>query len=176
MDIGEITGIGFQSTLRRLMTMPMAIEFIQMFHDLRWMIVLAIVLIIADLWFGINESRYLHKPIRRSRAGRRTFNKFIDYILYISIGALLGRAFGTPFGWDPIVISAIVMVLCYGFEIDSIYGHICVLHGIKTHISIWRILFMVITLRFKSLQNTFNDMATQISTEQSNKNNKNNEQ
>jgi len=131
------------------------------------------VLIIADFWFGINESKYLHKPIRRSRACRKTFNKFIDYILYISMGALLGKAFGTPFGWDPMVISAIVMILCYGFEIDSIYGHICVIHGIKTHISIWKILFMIITLRFKSLQNILNDMANQV-TEQT-KNNKNNE-
>ena len=89
------------------------------------------------------------------------------------MGALLGKAFGTPFGWDPMVISAIVMILCYGFEIDSIYGHICVIHGIKTHISIWKILFMIITLRFKSLQNIINDMANQV-TEQT-KNNKNNE-
>lgn len=173
MDIREISGVGLQDSLRKVMIMPMTIEFIEMFHNLRWMIGLAMVLIIADFWFGINESKYLHKPIRRSRACRRTFNKFIDYILYISMGALLGKAFGTPFGWDPMVISAIVMILCYGFEIDSIYGHICVIHGIKTHISIWKILFMIITLRFKSLQNILNDMANQV-TEQT-KNNKNNE-
>nr|DAE96634.1 MAG TPA: holin [Caudoviricetes sp.] len=173
MDIREISGVGLQDSLRKVMIMPMTVEFIEMFHNLRWMIGLAMVLIIADFWFGINESKYLHKPIRRSRACRRTFNKFIDYILYISMGALLGKAFGTPFGWDPMVISAIVMILCYGFEIDSIYGHICVIHGIKTHISIWKILFMIITLRFKSLQNILNDMANQV-TEQT-KNNKNNE-
>lgn len=173
MDIREISGVGLQDSLRKVMIMPMTVEFIEMFHNLRWMIGLAMILIIADFWFGINESKYLHKPIRRSRACRRTFNKFIDYILYISMGALLGKAFGTPFGWDPMVISAIVMILCYGFEIDSIYGHICVIHGIKTHISIWKILFMIITLRFKSLQNILNDMANQV-TEQT-KNNKNNE-
>lgn len=173
MDIREISGVGLQDSLRKVIIMPMTVEFIEMFHNLRWMIGLAMVLIIADFWFGINESKYLHKPIRRSRACRRTFNKFIDYILYISMGALLGKAFGTPFGWDPMVISAIVMILCYGFEIDSIYGHICVIHGIKTHISIWKILFMIITLRFKSLQNILNDMANQV-TEQT-KNNKNNE-
>lgn len=173
MDIREISGVGLQDSLRKVMIMPMTVEFIEMFHNLRWMIGLAMVLIIADFWFGINESKYLHKPIRRSRACRRTFNKFIDYILYISMGALLGKAFGTPFGWDPMVISTIVMILCYGFEIDSIYGHICVIHGIKTHISIWKILFMIITLRFKSLQNILNDMANQV-TEQT-KNNKNNE-
>lgn len=173
MDIREISGVGLQDSLRKVMIMPMTVEFIEMFHNLRWMIGLAMVLIIADFWFGINESKYLHKSIRRSRACRRTFNKFIDYILYISMGALLGKAFGTPFGWDPMVISAIVMILCYGFEIDSIYGHICVIHGIKTHISIWKILFMIITLRFKSLQNILNDMANQV-TEQT-KNNKNNE-
>ena len=173
MDVREIPGVSLQDSLRKIMIMPMTVEFMDMFYNLRWMIGLAVVLIIADFWFGINESKYLNKPIRRSRACRRTFNKFIDYILYISMGALLGKAFGTPFGWDPIVISAIVMILCYGFEIDSIYGHICVIHDIKTHISIWKILFMIITLRFKSLQNILNDMANQV-TEQT-KDNKNNE-
>ena len=66
MDIREISGVGLQDSLRKVMIMPMTVEFIEMFHNLRWMIGLAMVLIIADFWFGINESKYLHKPIRRS--------------------------------------------------------------------------------------------------------------
>ena len=143
----------------------MGLEFINLIYDLRWMILLALVLVIGDFWFGISESKYVEIPIRKSRACRRTINKFIDYILYILMGAFLGKAFGSPFGFDPIIIASIVMILCYGFEIDSIYGHICVLHGIKNRISIWRILILLITMRFKSLQSIFSDMAEQIETE-----------
>ena len=143
----------------------MGLEFLNLVYDLRWMILLALVLVIGDFWFGIRESKYVGTPIRISRACRRTINKFIDYILYILMGAFLGKALGSPFGFDPMIVASVVMVLCYGFEIDSIYGHICVLHGIKNRISIWRILILLITMRFKSLQSIFSSMAEQIETE-----------
>lgn len=161
----EISGLINADTSRRIIAFPMGLEFINLIYDLRWMILLAFVLVIGDFWFGISESKYVGTPIRKSRACRRTINKFIDYILYILMGAFLGKAFGSPFGFDPIIIASIVMILCYGFEIDSIYGHICVLHGIKNRISIWRILILLITMRFKSLQSIFSDMAEQIETE-----------
>lgn len=143
----------------------MGLEFLNLVYDLRWMILLALVLVIGDFWFGIRESKYVGTPIRISRACRRTINKFIDYILYILMGAFLGKALGSPFGFDPMIVASVVMVLCYGFEIDSIYGHICILHGIKNRISIWRILILLITMRFKSLQSIFSSMAEQIETE-----------
>ena len=57
--------------------------------ELRWFILAAFALILADLWFGIQVSRKKGLEIRRSSAGRRTFNKFIDYILYIVLGTTL---------------------------------------------------------------------------------------
>ena len=62
-------------------TVAFATECLQFLYDLRWMILLAFILIIADFWFGINASKLKGIPIRKSRAGRRTFNKIIDYIL-----------------------------------------------------------------------------------------------
>ncbi len=50
-------------------------ECTQTLHDLRWMIVLAIILILSDLWFGISASRVQGIEIRKSRAGRKTLNK-----------------------------------------------------------------------------------------------------
>lgn len=161
----EISGFINSDTGRRVITFPMGLEFINLLYDFRWMILLAFVLVIGDFWFGTRESKYLGIPIRKSRACRRTINKFIDYILYILMGAFLGKALGSPFGFNPMIIASIVMVLCYGFEIDSIYGHICVLHGVKNRISIWRILILLITMRFKSLQSLFSSMAEQIETE-----------
>lgn len=136
-------------------------ECTQILYDLRWMILLAILLILSDLWFGISASRVQGIAIRKSRAGRRTLNKLVDYICYILLGAVIGKAIGEPYGVDPIVVSITVMILCYCFEIDSIYGHICEIHGIKKRYSIWRILFKLLTLKFKDVGEAFKDMSEQ---------------
>ena len=44
------------------------------------------------------------------------------------MGAVLGKAIGEPYGLDPLVVSITVLVVCYGFEVDSIYGHIYYSH------------------------------------------------
>ena len=62
---------------------------------------------------------------------------------------------------DHIVVSKTVIVLCYCFEVDSIYGHICEIHGIKKKYSIWKILFKLLTFKFKDLGEAFKDMAEQ---------------
>lgn len=136
-------------------------EYGQVLFDLRWMVVLGIVLVISDFWFGISESRKKKKKIRRSSAFRRTLNKVMDYFCYVTLGSLIGKALGEYYGFDPIAISVSVMILCYAFEIDSIYGHICTIHGIKKHYSIWKLLGMVFTLKFKSLGDALKNMNEQ---------------
>lgn len=136
-------------------------ECTQILYDLRWMILLAVILILSDLWFGISASRVHGIAIRKSRAGRRTLNKLVDYICYILLGAVLGKAIGEPYGMNPIVVSITLMVICYCFEVDSIYGHICEIHGIKKRYSIWRILFKLLTLEFKDVGEAFKDMSEQ---------------
>lgn len=138
-----------------------ASECFSIFYDLRWMILLALVLIIADLWFGISASKLKGEKVRKSRAGRRTINKLIDYLCYISLGAVLGKAIGDPYGLNPIHISVTAMILCYGFEIDSIYDHICTIHGIEKRYSIWSIFWKLITFKFKSVGEAFQDMRAQ---------------
>lgn len=146
-------------------------ECTQIIYDLRWMILLAIILILSDLWFGISASRVQDIVIRKSRAGRRTLNKLVDYICYILLGAVLGKAIGEPYGMNPIVVSITVMVICYCFEVDSIYGHICEIHGIKKRYSIWRILFKLLTLKFKDVGEAFKDMSEQKNQFKNTKNN-----
>lgn len=159
-NIDKITETTSQS-LFKAFTVGLLGECTQILYDLRWMILLAIILILSDLWFGISVSRVHSIEIRKSRAGRRTLNKLVDYICYILLGAVLGKALGEPYGIDPIVVSITVMVLCYCFEIDSIYSHICEIHGIKKRYSIWKILFKLITFKFKDLGEAFKDMAEQ---------------
>lgn len=132
-----------------------------MVYELRWMIILALILIISDLHFGLEVSRMKGLEIRKSRAGRRTLNKCIDYICYIVLGAVLGKAFGEPYGFNGKVIAITVMALCYYFEMDSIYGHICELHGIKKRYSILKILLKVLSFKFKDLGDSFESMAEQ---------------
>ena len=159
-SIDKITETTSQS-LFKTFTVGLLGECTQVIYDLRWMVLLAIILILSDLWFGISVSRVYGIEIRKSRAGRRTLNKLVDYICYILLGAVLGKALGEPYGIDPIVVSITVMILCYCFEIDSIYGHICEIHGIKKRYSVWKILFKLITFKFKDLGEAFKDMAEQ---------------
>nr|UVX40006.1 MAG: holin family protein [Bacteriophage sp.] len=148
-------------------------ECTQIIYDLRWMILLAIILILSDLWFGISASRVQDIVIRKSRAGRRTLNKLVDYICYILLGAVIGKAIGEPYGVDPIEVSITIIILCYCFEIDSIYGHICEIHGIKKQYSIWKIIFKLLTLKFNELGEAFRDMVEQKNNFKNTKNNEN---
>lgn len=138
--------------------------------DLRWMILLAFVLIIADFWFGISANKLQGIEIRKSRAGRRTLNKVIDYLCYIVLGAVIGKAIGEPYGLNPITVSITIMILCYCFEIDSIYNHICVLHGVQKRYSIWSIIWKLITFKFKDVGEAFQDMRNQSKDFKNNKN------
>lgn len=138
--------------------------------DLRWMILLAFVLILSDFWFGISVSRMKGIEVRKSIAGRRTLNKVIDYLCYVLLGAVIGKAIGDPYGLNPITVSITIMILCYCFEIDSIYNHICELHGVKKRYSIWDILWKFITFKFKDVGEAFQDMRNQSKDFKNNKN------
>lgn len=150
------------NSLAKTLFTTILIECTQIVFDLRWMILLGFILIVSDLWFGIRASKYLNVNVRKSRAGRRTLNKIIDYICYISLGAVLGKAIGEPYGLDPIVVAISVMILCYCFELDSIYGHICTLHGIDKKYSIWKLLWLLITFKFKDFGEAFSDIRNQV--------------
>lgn len=138
--------------------------------NLRWMILLAFVLILSDFWFGISVSRMQGIEVRKSRAGRKTLNKVIDYLCYVLLGAVIGKAIGDPYGLNPITVSITIMILCYCFEIDSIYNHICELHGVKKRYSIWVILWKFITFKFKDVGEAFQDMRNQSKDFKNNKN------
>ena len=121
-------------------------EAVHAVQDLRWMIALCIVLIVADFRFGRAESKKLYKEaetqgketlmrlyeFRFSRAVRRTCNKFVDYMTLLLVFCIIGLAITEPYGLCSHVITAgaamIIACLC---ELYSIAGHFCVLKGIK---------------------------------------------
>ena len=51
-------------------------EALGVLYDLRWMLILIAVLIVADFWYGLSESLQKKEHFRFSRAGRRTCTKF----------------------------------------------------------------------------------------------------
>lgn len=103
---------------------------------LRWFMLLAFILIIADLRFGIEASRQRGEKIRFSRAGRRTINKMVDYLCWILLAGAIGKAFGIPF--DMPILPAAVLLVIYGFEINSCYGNYFEAHGKKVKVNIFK--------------------------------------
>ena len=115
--------------------------------DLRWLLGLLAVLMIMDFWWGSRESKNSGVEWRFSRAGRRTCNKFIDYLTYIVAGAFMAHAIGVPTGSVPNaqVGVAIGIVLGCLFELDSVVKHIFAIRGIK--FSFRRLLISLVKLK-----------------------------
>lgn len=133
------------STGRAVVVGTMGVEAMTALYDLRWMLVLIVVLIVADFWFGVSESLYKHEHFRFSRAGRRTCNKAVDYVTYLILGSVIGLAIFEPLGWATHTTTAAIG-LGFGcvWEVDSIVGHVCELHGVKNKFSVKRLIIAII--------------------------------
>ncbi len=101
--------------------------------DLRWLLGALVMLVIMDFWWGSRESMKSGVEWRFSRAGRRTCNKFIDYLTYIVAGAFLAHAIGVPTGCVPNaqVGAAIGILLGCVLEFVSVVKHWFAIRGIK---------------------------------------------
>ncbi len=130
----------------------MGMECITAIYDLRWMIVLIVVLIVADFWFGLSESLFKHEEFRFSRAGRRTCNKLVDYLTYLLLGAVIGLAIFEPLNITTYTVTAAIG-LGFGclWEVDSIVGHICALHGVKSKFSVKRLIISLLKRKNKEV-------------------------
>lgn len=136
--IGMVASSGF-------LWSQMGMEAMAVLFDLRWMLAACGLLIAVDFHWGWQESRMHYKDalaagdkaladkykFHFSRAGRRSLGKAVEYITYLLIGAILGLAIFEPLGVCSHIFSAAVGLL-FGclFDLSSIVGHVCVLHGI----------------------------------------------
>lgn len=111
-------------------------EFMDFVAPLKWFMLLALILIMADLRFGIAAAKERGEIIRFSRAGRRTLNKIVDYLCWILLAGAIGKAFGVPF--DMPILPAIVLLVIYGFEINSCYGNYFEAHGKHVKVNIFK--------------------------------------
>lgn len=143
-----------------LLTIAMAQELAQVMWDLRWMCILSVVIVFIDLWFGINESKKRNKKeydaamkawedggrqgdepqkkkIRESEAGRKTLCKIVDYVAIMALGALFGLAINENIGYfTHKETAAVALGVCCLFELSSIAGHWCYIHGIEYRFSL----------------------------------------
>lgn len=119
-------------------------EIFAMLMDMRWALLLLLLLILADFRYGWGESRVRygyacrqgnkvpmeHYKWRMSRAIRRTFNKLADYIILMLLAGAIGMAVFEPLGiqhtWGSWVGAAIA---CF-CELASIFGHFFYLRGV----------------------------------------------
>lgn len=100
-----------------------------------WLIV-AFVLILADLKFGVQASIKRGEKVRGSRVVRRTVNKIVDYICWISIAWVLGSSFGKVFE-IPLLVAIIMLIVC-SIEISSIFDNYFEYKGLHKHFNVWK--------------------------------------
>lgn len=117
-----------------------------------WLIV-AFVLILADLKFGVQASMKRGEKIRGSRVIRRTVNKMVDYICWISIAWILGSSFGRIF--DIPLLAAIIMLVVCSIEISSIFDNYFEYKGLNKRFNVWR--FFSKLLRISAIEESIED-------------------
>lgn len=101
-------------------------------------LILAMVLIILDLRWGLAAARVRHETIRTSRAWRRTINKMVDYICWVTLAGLFGQAFGEILGIP--ILAAVMMLVIYGIELNSCFSNYFAARGMKLKINVFRFL------------------------------------
>lgn len=116
-----------------------------MLLDMRWGIMLLILLVVADFRYGWGESAKRYSDARKakndilmehyrwhtSRAVRRTLNKLADYIVIMLMCGTVGMAIFEPLGIEHTWGAWVGAVIACGCEIVSIFGHFFYLRGIR---------------------------------------------
>lgn len=101
-------------------------------------LILAIILILGDLRFGIAAAKKRGEHIRPSRAVRRSLNKLVDYICWLSIATVVGVNFGSVFGLP--LLSVIIMAVVCIIELSSIIDNYLEYKGVKKKINVIKLL------------------------------------
>ena len=112
--------------------------FVEGWQRIIWFLILAIILILGDLRFGIAAAKKRGEHIRPSRAVRRSLNKLVDYICWLSIATVVGVNFGSVFGLP--LLSVIIMAVVCVIEMSSIIDNYLEYKGIKKKINVIKLI------------------------------------
>lgn len=122
---------------RNITTTGIITLLIDFFTPLRWILLLALLIVFVDLRFGIRAAKKRGETIRTSRAIRRTVNKIVDYVCWILLAGVIGEAFGEPFGIP--LLPLIVLLVVFGCEINSCFSNYFESRGQKLKVNIFKL-------------------------------------
>lgn len=100
-----------------------------------WLVV-SFVLIMVDLRFGVAASKKRGEQVRSSRVIRRTINKMVDYICWISLAWVLGSSFGRILS-IPYIAAILMLVVCC-IELSSIIDNYFEYKGLNKKFNVWK--------------------------------------
>lgn len=106
-------------------------------HLAPWLL-LGVVLCLCDLRFGIKAARKRGEEIRTSRMWRRTINKMIDYLCWVTIAEVCSRTFAPTLGVP--VVSVAVLFVVYGIELSSCINNYFEYKGVNKRFNFWRLI------------------------------------
>ena len=110
---------------------------LEFYSKLTPFLLLAIALIIVDCRFGIAAARKRGEKIRPTRKWRRSINKLVDYVCWVTLAGLFGNAYGEILGIP--ILSALFLLIVYGVEISSCFNNYFESKGIKKRINIFKL-------------------------------------
>ncbi len=105
-------------------------------HLAPWLL-LGMVLVLVDLRFGILAAKSRKEEIRLSRMWRRTFNKMVDYLCWVTVAEVCSRTFGITIG-APVVSMAMLFII-YGIELNSCVNNYLEYKGVKKKWNFFRL-------------------------------------
>lgn len=138
-------GNGLQTGTRAAGVTIFYSEITQMIVDSRWILIAIVLCCALDFRLGTKESAKrkeaadkegnkmlsdLYK-FHRSRAVRRTMNKFVDYVLLMMVFEAIGAAFLPFVGLRYIYGAWAGGLIACGCELSSAGGHFLYIHGVK---------------------------------------------
>lgn len=106
-------------------------------HLAPWLL-LGMVLVLVDLRYGVLAARRRGENIRFSRAWRRTINKMLDYLCWVTVAELISRTFAVSLGVPVVSISMLFVI--YGIEVSSCVNNYFEYKGIRKRFNFWKLL------------------------------------
>lgn len=105
-------------------------------HLAPWLL-LGAVIVLVDLRFGILAAKKRGEEIRISRMWRRTFNKMVDYLCWVTLAEVCSRTFGITIGVP--VVSMAMLFIIYGIEINSCVNNYLEYKGVKKKLNFFKL-------------------------------------
>lgn len=124
-------------------------------HLAPWLL-LGMVLVFVDLRFGLLAAKARKEEIRPSRAWRRTLNKMVDYLCWVTLAEVCSRTFGITLG-APLVSMAMLFII-YGIELNSCVNNYLEYKGVKKKWNFFRLVGKENLLEDKTEESEINNI------------------